>query len=137
MENLNFNGFGNTPSSCEYCVGEINGGVAIVFYQNASIGTSITNMIEHLTIHVLANRLTGTPPENVRVFEHYNPELKPIIEWQEVSFGSSGEIDEGKSVIGRLIELVIPSTDSPRYYVDAPIWNPVTRDEIEILSQID
>jgi hypothetical protein len=94
-------------------------------------------MIEHLTIHVLANRLTGTPPENVRVFEHYNPELKPIIEWQEVSFGSSGEIDEGKSVIGRLIELVIPSTDSPRYYVDAPIWNPVTRDEIEILSQID
>jgi len=134
---LNFNGFGNAPSSCEYGIGEIDGSIAIVFYQNALIGTSITNMIEHLTIHVLANNLPGTPPENVRVFEHYNPELRPMIEWQEVSFGSSGEIDEGRSVIRKLIELVIPSTDSPKYYVDAPIWNPVTNESIEVLSQID
>jgi len=137
METLDFNGFGNTPSSCEYGVGEIDGSVAIVFYQNALIGTSITNMIEHLTIYVLANSLSGTSPENVRVFEHYNPELRPIIEWQEVSFGSAGEIDDGKSVIRKLIELVIPSTESPRYYVDAPIWNPIASEEIEVLSQID
>lgn len=93
---LNFNGFSNAPSSCEYGIGEIGDKVAIVFYQRELVGTSITNMIEHLTIHVLAKVLPEVSPEKIRVFEHYNPELKPIIEWQEVRFSDSGVIDEGK-----------------------------------------
>ncbi|MFB2638263.1 hypothetical protein ACE02P_09570 [Shewanella bicestrii] len=137
MRTLNFYGFSNTPSSCEYEIGEIEDKVAILFYQKELAGTSITNMIEHLTIHVLAEDLPGTPPENIRVFEHYNPELNPIYEWAEVRFSDSGKIDEGKSILKKIVELVFPSGAPPRYYVDSPEWLKVSEQNIALLSNID
>lgn len=137
MKNLNFHGFSNTPSSCQYGIGEIGGKVAILFYQKELIGTSITNMIEHLVIHILAKELPGTSPENIRVFEHYNPDLNPIYEWSEVRFSKSGEIDEGKSILNKLVELVFPSKNPPRYYVDSPEWRNVSEQDIAQLSKID
>lgn len=93
-------------------------------------------MIEHLTIHVLAKDLPGMSPEKIRVFEHYNPELNPIIEWQEVRFSGSGIIDEGKGIVKKLIELLLPSGASPKYYVDSPVWGRVSEQEMHLLSQI-
>jgi hypothetical protein len=137
MKTLNFHGFSNAPSSCQYGIGEIGDKVAILFYQKELIGTSITNMIEHLAIHILAKELPGTSPENIRVFEHYNPDLNPIYEWAEVRFSNSGEIDEGKSILKKLVELVFPSGNPPRYYVDSPEWGNVSEQDIALLSKID
>jgi|GEM_PF-4222872 len=137
MKTLKFSGFSNVSSECEYGIGEIGDKIAIVFYQRELIGTSITNMIEHLTIHVLATELQETSPDNIRVFEHYNPELNPIIEWQEVQFSDSGVVDEGKSIITKLIELVFPSGNPPKYYVDSPVWGGVSNQNIQVLSKID
>lgn len=137
MKTLNFHGFSNAPSSCQYGIGEIGDKVAILFYQKELIGTSITNMIEHLAIHILAKELPGTSPENIRVFEHYNPDLSPIYEWAEVRFSNSGEIDEGKSILKKLVELVFPSGNPPRYYVDSPEWGNVSEQDIALLSKID
>ncbi|ENM3816593.1 hypothetical protein EFU53_000397 [Vibrio cholerae] len=137
MNTLKFSGFSNIPSECEYGIGEIGDKIAIVFYQRELIGTSITNMIEHLTIHVLATELQGKSPENIRVFEHYNPELNPIIEWQEVQFSRSGVVDERKSIITKLIELVFPSGNPSKYYVDSPVWSRVSDEDIQVLSKID
>lgn len=137
MKTLNFKGLGNTPSSCEYAIGEIGDKAAIIFYQKELSGTSITNMIEHITIHVLVNELPSVSPDKVRVFEHYNPELKPIIEWQEVKFSDSGVIDEGKSITQKLVGLIIPSKVPPKYYVDSPEWSPVSKREIGLLTEIE
>lgn len=137
MPVLNFNGFSNTPSSCEYGIGEIGNKTAIVFYQKEPIGTSITNMIEHLTIHVLAEELPGVSPENIRIFEHYNPDLNPIYEWAEVQFSDSGKINEKKSILKKLVELVFPSGTPPKYYVNSPEWLGVSEQNIALLSNID
>lgn len=137
MRTLEFNGFSNTPSSCEYGIGEVEGKAAILFYQRELSGTSITNMIEHLTVHVLAEDLPGILPENVRVFEHYNPKLNPIYEWAEVRFSESGKIDEGKSILKKLLELVFPSGKPPKYFVDSPQWLKVSEQNIDLLSDIN
>lgn len=137
MKTLKFYGFSNTPSSCEYGIGEIDGKVAILFHQRELSGTSITNMIEHLTIHVLAEELSGTLPEDIRVFEHYNPKLNPIYEWAEVVFSETGKIDEGKSILKNLVDLVFPSGTPPKYYVDSPKWLKVSEQNIVLLSNIN
>ena len=137
MRTLEFNGFSNIPSSCEYEIGEIGDKVAILFYQRELRGTSITNMIEHLTIHVLAEDLPGTSPEDVRVFEHYNSDLNPVYEWAEVRFSDSGKIDEGKSILKKLVGIIFPSGKPPRYYVDSPEWIKVSEQNIALLSNIE
>jgi hypothetical protein len=136
MKILNFKGFSNVPSSCEYTIGELEARTAIVFYQKEFSGTSISNMIESLTMHVLAHELPGTPPDNVRVFQHINPELKPALEWQEVQFGSTGPITEDTSIIRGLIDIIVQSDSNPEYFVDDPVWSSVTEEEKELLSLI-
>jgi hypothetical protein len=136
MKILNFNGY-HSPSSCEYGIGEIEGKVAIVLYQRKLSGTSITNMIEHLTVRIMAEEIPETPPENIRVFEHYNPELNPIYEWAEVLFSKSGVIDDGKSIIKKILEVIFSSGKPPKYYVDSPQWHKISDQDKEILSAID
>ncbi|MDO8908000.1 MAG: hypothetical protein Q7W55_05800 [Pseudohongiella sp.] len=136
MKILNFKGFSNLPSSCEYAIGELDGHTAIVFYQRDVRGTSITNMIESLTMHVLAHELPGTPPESVRVFQHISPELKPAIEWQEVIFGSTGPIEADSSIVRGLVDIFTQSDSIPEYFVDDPLWRQVSEDEKETLSLI-
>lgn len=134
MRTLNFNGFTNIPSSCEYEIGKIGDKIAILFYQNELIGTSITNMIEHLTTHVLAEDLPGITPEKVRVFEHYNPKLKPIYEWAEIKFSDSGRIDEGKGILKRVVEFAFLTRNTPKYYVSSPWWEGVSEQNRKLLS---
>lgn len=136
MKKLPYNGFSNTSSACEYGIGDIGGKTAIVFLQTTSGGTSITNMIEALTMHVLATDLKGVAPNQVRVFEHYAPSLKPLHEWQEVSFEDIGEIQEEKSIARKLIELVVPSNEPRNWYVNGPSWKPVTPADLPIVSAI-
>lgn len=136
MKNLNYNGFDNIPSSCEYGIGSIGSKKAVVFLQTKSGGTSISNMIEVLTMHVLATDLPGVDPNQVRVFEHYAPTLKPLVEWQEVLFSDMGEIQEKNNIARNLIELVMSSGAPKKWYVDGPLWRPVTATELAIVSAI-
>jgi hypothetical protein len=137
MKTLNYNGFSNTPSTCEYGIGDIHGKTAIVFYQGAMGGTSITNMIEALTMHVLSTDLQGVDPAQVRVFEHYAPSLNPLAEWQEVTFLDKGEIQEDKGIARKLIELVLSSSNTTKqWYVNNPAWLPVNAADLVIVSAI-
>lgn len=136
MIKLDFPGFNNVHSQCEYDVGNVRGKKAIIFYQKTLVGTSITNKIESLTMHVLATELPGIDPKNVRVFEHHNPDLEPIYEWAEVQFSDSGMINENKSIIRKLVEFISPSGVLPKYYVNGPRWSNVLEQDIELLAEI-
>lgn len=136
MKKLNYSGFGGIPSMCEYGIGSIGGKKAVVFLQTTSGGTSITNVIEVLTMHVLATDLPGVDPSQVRVFEHYAPTLKPLFEWKEVLFSDVGEIQDEKNIARKLIELVVPSGAPKKWYVDGPSWQTVAATELAIVSAI-
>lgn len=94
-------------------------------------------MIESLTMYVLANDLPNLSPDQIRVFEHYNANLKPIIEWQEVKFRKHGKIEKTESIISLIINAIFSSKETPKYYVDDPVWISVTDEQISILSKID
>ncbi|MGP3508677.1 hypothetical protein [Paracidovorax citrulli] len=136
MKKLEYRGFSNTPSECKYGIGVINGKTAIVFHQTVQGGTSITNMIEHLTMHVLATDLPRVDPNQVRVFEHYDQHLRPVSEWQEVTFQEMGEIQEEKNIAEKLIEFVSRSSPSKRYYVDGPSWGSVNPNDLATVKNI-
>lgn len=136
MKKLNYNGFGNAQSSCEYGIGQIGDQTALVFYAPKLHGTSITNMIETLTTHVLSSDLQGQDPRTVRVFEHYDPSINPLVEWQEVTFKDIGKVNPRTSVLQKMLALVVPSNKPPEWYVDGPSWKPVASNDITILSGI-
>lgn len=128
MKTINYSGFSNVPSSCQYGVGKVGGKDAVVFYQSKNPGTSITNMIEELSTSVLTTEFPGVHPANVRIFEHYDPADNPMIEWQEVRFEDSGIVDN-KSPLKKLVALLIPDKTTPKSYVGKPVWLKVSPED--------
>lgn len=90
LQSLSYRGFDGGVCYCDYRLiqsGVLPGGLpAIVFVQSADMTTSITNRIEAITSKALETFLCGTLPKKVRVFEFYPASLKPIVDWQEVTF---------------------------------------------------
>lgn len=118
MKKLHYIGFSNQVCSCRYKTVTIDGRLCLVIQQTEDSTTSITNTIETLVSQILATDLLGMDPTDLRVFEHYPASLKPIVEWQEVTFEGNQKRKPRRTIVQALMELVSP-TEQP--YV---VWNP-------------
>ena len=136
MKKLHYEGFQNCKSSCYYVVGKIDGKQAIVFYTDKLQGTSVTNLIEDVTTQVLASDLPEISPEEVRVFEHYSPQLDPIWEWMEVTFEDFSGGRQKESLIKRIKNKLFSIHTDESYYVYKPYWKPVSKTDIDKLSKL-
>ncbi len=136
MKKLHYNGFNNCESSCHYVISEIDDKQALVFYTDRILGTSVTNLIEEVTAQVLASDLPGVSPEEVRVFEHYNPQLAPIWEWMEVTFESFSGGRQKEGLIKKIKNKIFSIQADERYYVYNPNWKSVSSADIEKLSKL-
>lgn len=136
MKKLHYEGFQNCKSSCYYVVGKIDGKQAIVFYTDKIQGTSVTNLIEDVTTQVLASDLPEISPEEVRVFEHYSPQLDPIWEWMEVTFEDFLGGRQKESLIKRIKNKLFSIHTDESYYVYKPHWKPVSKTDIDKLSKL-
>ncbi len=136
MKTLHYKGFHNCDSSCQYAIGEIDNKKVLVFYTDKIRGTSVTNLIEDITSQVLAFDLPKISPEEVRVFEHYSPQLDPIWEWMEVTFEGFSGGRQKKGLIKRIKNKVFSIHTDEGYYVYNPHWKPVSKIDIEKLSKL-
>lgn len=136
MKKLHYEGFQNCKSSCYYVVGKIDGKQAIVFYTDKIQGTSVTNLIEDVTTQVLASDLPEISPEEVRVFEHYSPQLDPIWEWMEVTFEDFLGGRQKESLIKRIKNKLFSIHTDENYYVYKPHWKPVSKTDIDKISKL-
>ena len=136
MKKLSYEGFHNCKSSCYYAISEIDDKKVLIFYTDIIRGTSVTNLIEDITAQVLASDLPGVSPEDVRVFEHYNPQLTPIWEWMEVTFERFSGGKKKLGFIKKIKNKLLSIHEDERYYVFNPHWKPVSSTDIKKLSKI-
>jgi hypothetical protein len=120
MKKLHYIGFSNQVCSCGYKTVTIDGRLCLIIQQTQDSTTSITNTIETLVSQILATDLLGTDPAELRVFEHYPANMKPIVEWQEVTFEEKHKRKPRRTIVQALVDLVSP-TEQP-YVVWHPNW---------------
>lgn len=136
MKTVHYKGFNNCDSSCKYIISKINDKYALVFYTDKLEGTSVTNMIEEVTNQVLGSELPQVSPKQIRVFEHYSSELKPIWDWMEVTFEGFTGGKQKEKLLKRLKNKVFSIRNDESYYVYNPSWLSVSEADIEILKPL-
>lgn len=124
MKKMHYIGFLNQVCSCGYKTVTIDGRLCLIVQQTPDSTTSITNTIETIVSQILATDLLGTDPAELRVFEHYPASMKPIVEWQEVTFEGKDKRKPRRTIVQALMELVSPSQQP--YVVWNPDWHQVS-----------
>lgn len=115
----------------QYAIGVAGGRRFVAFRQTEVAGkTSITNIIEGLASQVLANDLAGVAPDEVDFFEFYPPHLKPLQEWQKVTFDVAAPLyvkPKGflRRVLWSLIRLIKGPGKPDAWAVTKPMWEPI------------
>jgi hypothetical protein len=127
-KSLAYGGVDDQPCFCDYLVIPKNwlpgGRPGIVFIQRSPMSTSITNSIETIVSMMLKQDFEGALPKSLRFFEYYPANLKPIFDWQEVSFAQSESHFLKNDLWNRITRKL--SSAKPNYWsVDQPSWNPV------------
>lgn len=127
-KSLGYSGFNGQPCSCEYVIvpeDSLPGGrPGIIFIQRPDMTTSITNRIEIIASLLLKQDFLGVSPKSLRFFEHYPSQLRPLIDWQEVSFSEKTGCFLKNGLWSRVMQKLISAM--PDYWtVDSPMWHPV------------
>ena len=88
------------------------------------MATSITNSIEAIVGLMLRQDFAGLSPKSLRFFEYYPPNLKPIVDWQEVSFSETKSHFLKNDLWSRATRKLF-SAEPDYWSVDHPSWSPV------------
>lgn len=88
---------------------------------------------------VLCTDLVGRRPDEVRFFEHYRAQLRPIAEWQEVTFASASPLDNRKGLLAKVLGLISGDREPQSWIVDDPRWQylPSTQVPAAIKALVD
>lgn len=127
-KSLAYGGFDDQPCFCDYLVIPENwlpgGRSGVIFIQRSPMATSITNSIEAIVGLMLQQDFLGVSPKSLRFFEYYPPNLKPIVDWQEVSFSETKSHFLKNDLWSRATRKLF-SAEPDYWSVDHPSWSPV------------
>jgi hypothetical protein len=141
MRTLTYPGFSNKACHCGFVLipagtlpGEKSG---VVFVQRSLNQTSITNQIEVIASIALDSALRGQNPNTIRFFEYYPADLKPLVEWQEVTFSTTYGLYKNMGAFARLMRS-IKHAEPDFYEVETPGWHPVSRQlQAQLVEWVD